>query len=630
MLEFLRNGVRSWYFKALLGLLVLSFAIFGIGDIFQGGVRYGAAVEVGEIEISPTQISRAFQRQMNSLSRSLGSNITVEQARQFGITDRVVNTLVTDALHDSEASSLGVAVGDDPIAERIRSEPGFRNQAGQFDRGVYEQTLAVNGFSEQTFVSRLRREISRELVLGSLTQAVPQSTQLADRLYRWREEKRIANYITIKTDLKAPVGTPDETALQAYHKENERIFTAPEYRSGTYIHLSDTDVMDEIAVPETDIQELYDSQLDQYKVPERRTVQQMIFDTEQAAKGAIGQLSEGKEFEALAKTLLKQEKKATNLGDVTRSSLPDALADPVFALSTGQTSAPLKGPFGWHVMRVTGMKSESTTPFTEVRKALETELAKEKAVDVLVKLAEALEDSLGGGASIEEAASEIGVSVRKVAAVDQRGRGTDEKPVPTLPKGQEFMTTLFATPSGEESSLVEMGPNAYLLIRVDLVTPSQVRPLDSVRKRVVQAWQMQERRKLAEKKTKEALDKLIAGTALPALAKELGLSIKTSAPFNREGTGVERYLPRELASDMFAGKIGGAASAPSGTGHTIAVLKSIQAVDTNAEKPKRDTLAQNLAERIAEDLEAQYNKALREHHSVNIDQRALDALFLQF
>jgi peptidyl-prolyl cis-trans isomerase D len=630
MLEFLRNGVRSWYFKGLLGLLVISFAIFGVGDIFQGGIRSGAVIEVGEVEIDANKVSQAFRRQMNALTRRLGSQISVEQARQLGITDRVVDTLVTEALHDSEAASLGLAVGDKPIAERIRKEPGFRNQLGQFDRGVYEQTLSVNGYSEQDFVSRLRREISRELIVGSLTSAVPKSTQLADLLYRWREEKRVAEFITIKTDLKAEVGTPDESAQQAYHKENTRVFTAPEYRDATYIHLSDADVMNEISVPEAEIRELYDNRIDQFRVPERRTVQQMVFATEQAAKDAIGQLSEGKEFVAVAKALLKQEKDATELGEITRSSLPDTLVDPVFSLSAGQTSAPLKGPFGWHVMRVTATKGESTTPFSEARGKLRNELAKEKAVEVLFELANTLEDSLGGGASIEEAATEIGVSVKKVTMADRRGLGTDGKPLKALPQGQEFLTTVFGTPTGEDSNLVEMGSNAYLIVRVNSITPSQLRSLDTVRAQVIKAWQTQERRKLAENKAKDLLARVSAGEPLATIATELGVPVKTSTPFNRQGASIAKDLPLALVSDMFAAKIGGAASAPSGAGHMIAVLKSVQAADPNAVKAKRDALGDSLAARIADDLENQYNNALRQHHNVNINQQALNALFLQF
>lgn len=630
MLELLRNGVRSWYFKALLGMLVLSFAIWGVGDIFRGGPRTGAVIEVGDTAITAREIGENFRKQLNALTRTFGSDISVEQARQLGVGQRVVASLVTEALYDSETATLGVAVADELVADRIRKERGFQDKSGNFDRAVYEQTLAVNGLNEKQFVARLRHELGREQILGSLTAGIPTSEQLAERLYEWREEKRVADFVRINNDPAADAGEPDEAALIAYHKENEQIFTAPEYRDATYIHLSSADVLNDVAVSDSEIKELYESRIDQFHIPERRTLQQMVFPTEEAAKDAVNQLSEGKDFVALAKVLLKQDEAATNLGDVTRSRLPDALADPVFALSPGQTSAPLKGPFGWHVMRVTGSKPESVKPLEEVRDTLRKELAEEKSIEVLYELANQLEDALGGGATLEEAASGVGVSVRKAATFDRRGYGTDEKPVESLPTEQEFLETVFNTPTGEVSHLVELGTHGYLIVRVDGITPSAVRPLETVREKVVRAWKAEQRQKLTAEKAEAALKRITGGTPLATVAKELGVKIETTSPFNREGEGAESTMPRELAADMFAGKIGDAALAPFGAGRMIAVLKEIRPVNPKVDKAAMDALRQHLAQGIANDLEVQYNNALRQLHTVKIDEQAVEAVFNQF
>lgn len=631
MLEFLRNGVRTWYFKALLGVIILSFVIWGVGDMFRPGLGGGTLIKVGSIEIGAQEFASAFRRQMQSLTRTLGGNFSVEQARNLGVPDRVVDGLVTEALYTSEADNLGIGVGEKALVKRIRSEPGFRNQQGQFDRGVFEQTLAVNGFSEQQFVSRLRRELSRTQVVGSLTRDVPAFDQLAERLYRWQAEKRVAAYIAIPNDAFAVVGEPDNAALKAYHKANERAFTAPEYRSATYVQLTVSDVEDEIDISDADIQALYDRRLNSYKVPEMRTVQQMIFPTEEAAKAAAAQLSEGRAFIALAKTLLNQDEGATNvLGDVAKEGLPDSLAEPVFALSVDQVSGPLKGPFGWYLLRVTGTKAPYTKPLTEVRVDLRKELVNERSTNVLYELSNDLEDVLGGGATLEEAANQVGATARKISMVDQRGNGADKKPVTGLPKGSEFLATLFATPSGEESDKIDMGSNGYLILRTRDVKPSQVQSLVSVRSRVVQAWQAEQRRKLTEEKAKKAIEEIKGGKSLEEVAGGLNISVETSPPFNREGVGAEKNLPRGLAADMFAAKLGGGASAPFGTGFTVGVLKEIKPVDIGINRSAIGAFGDQLAQRIASDLEVQYNNALRQQHNVEIDRQALDNLLLQF
>lgn len=628
MLAILRNAVRSWYFKALLGLLVVSFAIWGIGDIFRPGLSGGVIVKVGDIEVSGQQVSAALRRQLNSLQQSLGSQLSMEQAQNLGITDRVVETLVTEALYSSEANELGVTATDQDVARQIREEAGFRNEQGQFDRAVFQRTLAINSYSETEFVERLRQQLAREQVVGSFVGNLQAPNLLAERLYRYRAEKRIADYFTIAHDPNADVGTPDETELKAYYEENNQLFTAPEYRNATYVLLTPTDVADEITIPEQDIRARYEERLDAFNIAEQRTVQQMVFPTEQAAKDAVAQLKEGKEFVALAKTLLNQDEASTNvLGDVTRPGLPENLADAVFSLGKGQFTAPLEGPFGWHVMRVAEIKPPRTRTFEEVREELRAEMVSEKSDGVLHALYQDLDDALGGGATLEEGASQIGVAVKKTTNIDRQGLDENEKPVDGLPQDRAFLETVFDTPAGQDS-FVELGADSYLVVRVDTVTPSQVRPLDSVRDRVLQAWRAEKQRGLSAQKAQKALSLIAEGALIDGVARDLNVTVQTSPPFTREGEGAEQVFSRELAADLFAGKLGDVAIAPFGSSHVVAVLKAIEPVDTARQKAAIDALAGQLAVRIGSDLQVEFNQALRQHHSVEVDREALDNILL--
>jgi len=631
MLEFLRNGVRTWYFKALLGLLVLSFAIWGVGDIFQPGLSGNTVIKVGKIEIGSQKFISAFQRQVQTLRRSLGGNFTAEQARSLQVPERVVEEFVTDALFASEATALGIAVGDNALVQRIRSEPGFRNEQGQFDRGIYEQTLAVNGFSEEQFVSRLRQELSMAQVVDSLTHDVSIFESLAKRLYSFNEEKRVAAYIRIQNDAFAVVGTPDHATLKKYHKENERLFTAPEYRSATYVLLTSKDVESDIDISNAEIQTMYDRNISAFQVPEQRTVQQMIFSAEAEAKVGAAHLAEGRTFAAVAKDLLKQDEEATNiLGNVAKDRLPDALAEAVFGLSQNQVTPPLKGPFGWYLLRVTDIKQPKTLPLSQVRDNLRAELVQERSGEALYKLSNDLEDALGGGASLEDAASQIGVVAKKVNNVNNNGKGPDEKPLIGLPTSQQFLTTLFSTPDGEESGLVDLGADGYLILRNTGIDEARVRALETVRNRVIQSWQTEQRRKLTEEKAKKTLDRIKGGEKLEAVASSIGAAIETSPPFNRQGNGATNHLPRGLASELFGVKVGGASSAPSGSDYIIGVLKEIKEAKASSDRAAVNALAEQIAQRISSDLEVQYNNALRKQHTVEIDQRAIANVLLQF
>ena len=628
MLESLRQSVQSWYFKALFMVLVGSFAIWGIGDIFSGGPRLGAVVSVGDFEITGPELSTAFRRRMNAISRQLGTPITVEQARQFGIVDQVVQTLVDAALYDVEAGELGVIIGDEAVAARVRIEPGFRNALGQFDRGVFEQVLASNGMTEQGFMERVRREIRRDQILGSLAGGLAPSTRLADRLFRWRNERRIAEYIVLKNNPTSTVATADDTILRRYHTENAARFTSPDYRKITYIHLTADDVKGNITIPEGELRDPYESRLDEFNVAERRTVQQMIFSDEEAARKAASMLAEGREFVALAKKLAKQDPKVTNLGDVLRGDLPGELGETVFKLGKGESSPPLKGPFGWYVMRVTEVKQAQTRPLQEVRGQIRDGLAGEKAVEILFELSNTLQDTLGGGATLAQAARQISVRHVAIPALDRQGRGKDGKPIARLPQG--LIDNAYNTPVGEQSALTDSGDSGYLIVQVASKTPSALRPFETVRNDVIAAWKAEQRQERLENKANGIVERLNNGAELRDIAAALNLGIPlTSTAFTRDGRDAGANIARGLAADLFASKIGGGASGETAAGITIAVLKQIRNADPVADKAARDTLGDRLVNDMTSDIIVQYTNALRYRHQVEVNQRTLDNLFLQ-
>lgn len=628
MLESLRKGVQSWYFKALLMVLVASFAIFGIGDIFRGGPSASAIVTVGDAEIAGPALSTAFRRRLSAVSRQLGTTLTVEQARQFGIVDQVVQALVNESLYAVEAVDLGVIIGDEAVAARVRAEPSFQGQQGQFDRGVFEQVLAANGMDEQVFVGRMRREISRDQILGSLVGGLPRSAQLADRLFRWRNERRVADFIVLRNDPNFAVATPDDTILRRYHTDNAARFTAPDYRRITYIHLTPDDVKDGITIPENELLTAYEGRLDEFSVAARRTVQQMIFNDEDAARQAASKLAEGRTFVALAQTLAKQDPQATNLGDVFRDDLPGDLGENVFKLGSGETSPPLKGPFGWYLMRVTEIKEAQTRPLDEVRALIRDELASDKAVEVLFELSNTLQDELGGGATLAEAARRIGATLVSLPALDRRGRGADGKPIADLPPGT--IANAYNTPIGQQSPLVDSGDSGYLIVQVESETPTVLRAFETVRNDVIAAWKVENLRDRLESRADELVERLNKGAPLRDLAKELNLGAPSTSPaFTRDGKDAGTDVTRGLAADLFAAKIGGAASGEIATGFTVAVLKEIRKADPVGDKTARDALADRLIHQMSNDIIVQYNNALRRRHSVGIDQRALDNLFLQ-
>ena len=183
MLNVLRQKAGSWVVKVLLLLLVVSFAIWGIGDVFYGGAQNPTVATVGSSEISAGELADAFNRSLNNLQQRLGSTIDREQAIQLGLMQQALQDLITRRLIDLRAREMGLTVADDTLRQLVTEDPLFHS-AGQFDRDRFEQLLRANGMTEQGYLASLRQDVVRSTLTASLAGPVSVPASLVDAIYR--------------------------------------------------------------------------------------------------------------------------------------------------------------------------------------------------------------------------------------------------------------------------------------------------------------------------------------------------------------------------------------------------------------------------------------------------------------
>lgn len=621
MLEFLRKGVQSWFFKGLLLLLVASFAIWGIGDPTIGTGSGNAVATVGDVEIPGPRLLNAYQVQMNRLRGA----ITPEQAQSLGLVNNVLESLVNETLYEAEALDMGVTATQAELLKILREERAFRNQLGQFDRIVFEQVLAQNGLNEQTYVDGLRRDLQRQQVLSSLTGNFAPKPAV-ERLFAYTNEARVADVFTIPVDKSVDVGEPNADELKKYHEENAAAFTAPEYRSAEVIYLKPDDVKGEISVSEQELAELYKERLESLTVPERRTVLQMVLVDDKAAADAQAQLATGKDFMEVAKDVAAQDKTSTELGDITKDDLPAELANAVFALPKDTNSASLKGPFGTHVFRVTAITPAVVKTFEEAKQGIKDEIVGNRAVNALFELSETLDDTLGGGATLAEAASQLKLKLTKIDAIDNQGLDRAGNAIGGLPPGRPFLDALFSGETGQTSPLQESGHDGFFVYRVDSVTPSGLIPLDQIKDKAIAQWKEDKYLQAARDKAQQLIDQLKEGKTFDALAKANGVTAVTSKPFLRDGTNAAPDVPNRMVPMLFSLQKNEAAFTETARGIAIAYLKDIQAADAGKAPDALKQMKEEVERGVNSDLIVQFGNALRKRHPVSVNQRAVDAL----
>jgi len=620
MLNALRQAAGSLPAKILFGALMASFAVWGIGDVFNNSGRDETVVKVGDSEISSRFFAENFRRQMNTL-RQL--NISEEDARKLGLHARLMDNLISQRLYDLQARDLGVFVSDSALSAEIKSQAIFLDEFGQFDRGRFQSALLRDGRSESAFVDDLRREIQREQVIDSLVPGIPPPPPLANKINQRRGERRVAKYVKI---LVKPAGIlePSEGELDTYHKANSDRFTSPESRVVSYLHFTSQDFVNEIIVSEQDLRETYQDRASELAIPERRKILQLPLDDEASAVSALARISSGESFVNVATELAGGND--ISLGIVSRDELPVEFAEAAFLLEVGESSKPLQSPFGWHVIHVATIELGSIPSFEQLRVELKKMMAEEAAIDVMYSIANQLEDALGGGANLEEGASLLNLHVSRIDSLDQNGHDPDGLPIEGLPDGGRFVETVFNIEVGEESTLIETEEGGYLIVRVDSSRSPLLRSLASIHEEVVSAWQFEKAQEAGVEQAKRLIEELNLGKTLGIEPGHQIYSVVMSDPFTRNGNGVGDALPLSIVGDLFERRLGGAAMAEINGGAVVAQLADIQLANT-AEQSAQIELAVRLRSEYSTDMLEQLRAELQQRYGVTVNESAVDALY---
>ena len=625
MLQAIRSRAGSFIVKALFGLLILTFGVWGIGDIFRNRGTDTAVATVGDQSIRAEDLQTALRRALDQMRVRFGSSIDLEQAKKLGLVDQTLRQLIDRSLIDQEVARLKLDVSEDVIRNIITGNPSFRGSNGQFDRSLFGAVLAANNLTEDQYVALLRRDIPRSDLVHAVTGGAVVPLPTVDLLYQYRNEKRTADVISLPAAGVTDIGQPSEDQLKSFYDQHQDMFRAPEYRNFTVASLSPADVAKDIEIPEAKLKEEYDQRQDELQLPERREVEQILAPSEDKAKEAGAALAAGKDWREVATTIAGQNPDTIDLGLLKRDEMPKALADAAFELPLNKPSEPVKTLLGWHILEVTKIEPPVAQSFEQAKPQLEADLARQEAVDRIYKIANNVDDALAGGAAIDDAATKFGLKTTTVAAVDVGGHDPENKPVALPVAPQDVLKVAFATNESQAGRVTETADGGIFVLRTDKVIASQVKPLDEVKDNAVAAWQADKRREAVAKEAKELAAAVTPETRLTTVAAGKGLKTTTSPPFDRRPSP-EAGIPAVLVGKLFSAKPGEVVTASDASGSFVAQLDEVQ----RPEKPSQtDTaeLSRELDAAQQADLTEELTRALRARFPVEIHRETLDRLF---
>lgn len=624
MLDVMRKHAGGWVAKIFIGLLVISFAVWGVADIF-GGYRSQALVTVGDTEVDAEEFRFAFQREMQQVGRQIGSSISLDQARALGLDRRVLGRMITEATLDNDADERGLGISDEAIARSITRDPSFQDGSGNFNRAYFEQVLRANGLTEARYIASERQRHLRQQIATAIGTTGEPPRLLLEAVHRFQNEERTIDYVTLNAGMTDPVGDPAEADLAEYFEGNKAQFRAPETRKIEIIDVTPDKLAESIEVSEEDIAASYEIRADQYQSAEKREIHQIVFPSMEEAEAASQRIKTGAGFAAIAEERgLSQAD--LSLGRVEKSAMIDkGVAEAAFSLREGQVSEPVKTALGAVIVKVIDVEPGSEKTLDDVREEIRKELAHEKATGKVLDIYDAVEDERASGAPFSDIAAKLDLAYRVIPAIDAEGRDAEGQPIDDLPANTDVVSVSFDSDPGLELDAIQTAGGGFVWLNVLDVTPERERNLDEVRGKVVEAWRAEETARRLAARANELLEKAKNGETLEAIAAELGASVETSDPLKRGSTS-DALSPAAI-QNAFAVPQGSYAASTHTNGKDRVLLRvaktSVPPFEPDGGATRQ--VVDGVANSISNSLLSAYIGARQEHFGVSINEQRLRA-----
>ena len=476
----MRKASSNWLGKtimaAVMGVLIVSFGIWGIADIFKG-FGQSTFAKVGGTEISAEQFRQIYTDRLQQLGRQFGRPLTPDQARAFGIDRQVLQQTLAEAALDEEARRTGLNQSDAEVLRTIYNDPNFKGLNGQFDPQRFQSVIRNFGYTEGRYIAEQRRVGLRRQIAGTISSGIEPPKSMVEALTRFQNEQRSIDYVTLGAAQAGTIDPPSPEALAAYFEDHKVQFRAPEYRKIAFVAITPEEIGKWETVSDEDARKIFEERKDRLSTPEKREVSQIVFPDAGEAQAARARITSGTSFDDIANER-KLSPADVNLGLVAKSAILDpAVGDAAFSLPAGEVSQPVQGRFGIALVKVGKIEPGVTPSYESLAPQVKNEIATERARAKVAELRDKMEDERGGGSSVIDAAQKLGLTAVTVDAVDRSGRGPNCQPIANIPQGLDVVSQAFNTDVGVDNDSISF-KGGYVWYDVLAITPSRDRNLD--------------------------------------------------------------------------------------------------------------------------------------------------------
>ena len=600
MLNLFRIFSRSFIAKFFLGVVVLSFII--AGGISSSQLSDKSIATVGKQNVSFLEFYNEYQKRRQSLEFK---DYSKEDLRQMGFAQNVLNGIISRKLIHAEASDLNLSVSDKTLAEKIQNTKYFQRN-GKFDTTIFKRALRASGYNEDAYIKLLENELISERYTNTMITtdfATPNLEKIIDRAI---DQKRSG--LVAKKSLKSvKIDSSKDSDVQMHYSANKEDFRVPEQRDISALVLSVNAIKKSII--DEDVKKEFKTNKDSYAIAEKRSFYN-ISGTMDKLINIKADVESGKSLSKSVKTHLKKPLKSFLKKDIKKSDVPEYIAKAAFNTKAKTFSNIQSGAFGTSIIWVESIKESSIPKYSSIKNKIKTTMANEKLLDLL----NTAEDSISGGATIEEVAKPLKLKIQKVSNVDINGGK------PAFTKNINFTKEAFQIQEGETSMAVELEENSFAFVRVDEIRQTYIPAFKDIKSKALASYKTRAKSTVMQEQL-SALQAVESESEFKKMAKKFKFQVTTLKNLSRNDA-----RKNEVDTILFDTTLDTANSIIlKGYGHSVFTTDVKTPQKASAETKKKISLAlQSISQ---SSIYIAIIDGLRKKHSVEINTTLLNSVY---
>ena len=550
MLQYIKKYIRGWLLAIVLFFIFISFAFWGVGDIFRKNDTNVA--NVGKLKISRNLFLTEFQLAMNEFNKNL-SDKEISQNDRINLAKQSLSKLTTRYLFLNLANEMNLKISQNVIKESILNNELFhiKGQNNKFDNVLYKNFVNSNFGSEINYINFLKEEKVIELFYNNLGILENYPNNFSKKLYNYLEEKKEFEIGSIdKIYEQRKIKKPDKKILEKLFNENKEKYQFEERRSFSYIHINSETLIKDINVSEDEILELYNERIDDFVIPEKRKIQQIIFNTNENANRAYDLLNKKIKFVDIPKEMNIEDLEVATLDFLEKKQLLNDFADDVFLLEKNTFTKPIKTPVGWHLIKVLEINEKKTKDINLVKNELKKDIAYDKSFDEMDIVINEIEKDLSNNLSLEDISKKINIKLNNSELIDKRSfLNKNNKDLPKIFSNKLFYQNVFNKKIDDDLFIEEI-ENGFFITRIDKIVGKTQMNFDEAYVQVFRKWSKIEANKNIKKRIQEFKKEIEKNDNFLDVCDLLNFDSRTTKFINRDKL-IEQGFSENFANNLF-------------------------------------------------------------------------------